>query len=653
MKKQFFFSMLAAAAMMASCSSDKIVENSANNEYGLVEGQPAFLRIGIAMPASAQTRANDDFHDGVADEYAVKDAQLFLFKGATEAGAKLFGVYDVDPTWNKDGSTNQITSTSTNFVQEISSPNLGVGEKLWAYVILNAKANDTKMTYVIGTTTFADFSAEKFKAIGIATEADGFGAMGSNGLVMTNVPLASQKGGDDDPTGSTITTLAPIDKTAIYETAAAASDPSAKVTCIYVERAAVKVQVKYTTSLPDPAGTSTPVSIAGWTLGNVNNGGASGSGYWNTRSFNDAWLPYNNVKNGTASTLYRMVCATPLYTSSDHQKGYRTYFGQDVNYDGNTGLITPQVADVDHTLASGDIVYTYENTFDENNQLYKNTTYVSFKTSIFGGNTFYTIQGQNNTALDLANLKNALAQRVDVEIGSSTINTIKTTIEGLISTNAATLGLSSSDVVKFDLEHVVDVDVSAADGLNQVPYTDHLVLANVTKNGAADASLATAINNLDYAASLKVSAKLAENLIFTHVKVNYYKNGVAYYTARIAHFGDAETPWSAPESAYNKYNEIYPTSGVSLHTSPITYSTSRESAWLGRWGIVRNNWYVLEVDGIKGIGSAAPLKYDGVALGPDGDVPGDTPDDNPDPQYYISAHIHILPWVLRTQNVIL
>lgn len=653
MKKQFFFSMLAAAAMLASCSSeDAIAPDKGGNEYGMIEGQPAFINIGIAMPDAPSTRANDNLDDGDDTEFAVKDAQLFLFKGANEADAKLFGVYDVNPAWNKDGSTNQITSTSADFVQEISSPNLTGSEKLWAYVILNGKSNATGMTYTVGTTTFATFSAEKFKAIGIANEAAGFGAMGSNGLVMTNVPIASKKGGDDSPAGATITTLTPIDKTAVYETAAAASAPGANKTCIYVERAAAKVQVKYTTSIADPAGTTTPVSIAGWSLGNVNN---NASGYFNTRSFDNAWLPYHNEKNGTSSTLYRMVCATPLYTSADHQKGYRTYFGQDVNYNGNSGLIKPQVADGDHTLSSAGIVYTYENTFDENSQLYKNTTYVSFKTTINGGQTFFTIQGQNNTVLDETNLKNALAQRVDVEIGSTTINTIKTTIEGLISTNAATLGLSSTDVVKFDLQHIVDVDVSSADGLNQVPYTDHLELANVTKNGAVDATLATNINNLDYAASQKVSAKLAEYLTFTHEKVNYYKDGVAYYTTRIGHFWNAETPWSAPESAYNNYDKIYPTSGHSIHTTPVTYSDSRASAWLGRWGVVRNNWYELEVDGIKGIGNAAPLTYDGTATGPggSGDVPGDTPDDNPEPQYYISAHIHILPWVKRTMGITL
>jgi hypothetical protein len=114
---------------------------------------------------------------------------------------------------------------------------------------------------------------------------------------------------------------------------------------------------------------------------------------------------------------------------------------------------------------------------------------------------------------------------------------------------------------------------------------------------------------------------------------------------RIAHFGDVETPWSAPESAYNNYSAIYPISGTSSHaTGAVNYSNDgRASAWLGRWGIVRNNWYKLTIDEIKGLGSPVPEDYSGII--------GGTPDDNPETKYYIAAHVHILPWAVRTQSV--
>ena len=156
-----------------------------------------------------------------------------------------------------------------------------------------------------------------------------------------------------------------------------------------------------------------------------------------------------------------------------------------------------------------------------------------------------------------------------------------------------------------------------------------------------------AINELIYSGSTKVSAKLANpGLTFTPEKVTQYTDGVTYYAVRIAHFGDYETPWSAPTSAYNDYAKIYPTTGVSTHTSPITYGASRAAAWLGRWGVVRNNWYKLSIDKINAVGSPVPVDFGGTGTG----EPGTIPDDNPE-KFYISAHVHIVPWVLREQAV--
>jgi hypothetical protein len=89
---------------------------------------------------------------------------------------------------------------------------------------------------------------------------------------------------------------------------------------------------------------------------------------------------------------------------------------------------------------------------------------------------------------------------------------------------------------------------------------------------------------------------------------------------------------------------IYPTNGKSVHDTPITYGASRAAAWLGRWSIVRNNWYVLDIKKVEGLGSPVPEDYSGNGVGP-------TPDDNPGREYYIAAEIHILPWAKRYQSV--
>ena len=92
--------------------------------------------------------------------------------------------------------------------------------------------------------------------------------------------------------------------------------------------------------------------------------------------------------------------------------------------------------------------------------------------------------------------------------------------------------------------------------------------------------------------------------------VQYYQNNFMYYSATyIKHFGEYYTPLKADGAD----NESY----------------------LGRYGVVRNNWYELNITSV-GIGSPT--------------VPGD--DDNIDAsEAFISGEINILSWAARKQEV--
>lgn len=97
--------------------------------------------------------------------------------------------------------------------------------------------------------------------------------------------------------------------------------------------------------------------------------------------------------------------------------------------------------------------------------------------------------------------------------------------------------------------------------------------------------------------------------------ISTYANGESYYIARIKHFGDALTPWN-PGDAYNGDNLKY----------------------LGRYGMLRNNWYQLDVQSVSGPG------YPDVP-----DVKPNTPDDEIDK--YIKVSVKILSWAKRSQKV--
>jgi hypothetical protein len=109
---------------------------------------------------------------------------------------------------------------------------------------------------------------------------------------------------------------------------------------------------------------------------------------------------------------------------------------------------------------------------------------------------------------------------------------------------------------------------------------------------------------------IKVNAQL-------NGQIKTYLDGVCYYIGRIKHFGNDETPWS-------QGNDTYGTPGNNLN-------------WLGRYGVLRNNWYDLKVNSISGPGEPV--------------IP-DTPDTPDDDNYnYINLSVKVLKWAKRGQEL--
>lgn len=103
--------------------------------------------------------------------------------------------------------------------------------------------------------------------------------------------------------------------------------------------------------------------------------------------------------------------------------------------------------------------------------------------------------------------------------------------------------------------------------------------------------------------------------------ITTYKDGKCYYAIRIKHFGD-ELPWGEA-TGYPDY----------------TKNPGMDAQYLGRYGVVRNNWYKITINSVAQPGSpTVPTAY------------GD-PDDVHD--YYLQANISILDWAVRNQDVIL
>ena len=271
----------------------------------------------------------------------------------------------------------------------------------------------------------------------------------------------------------------------------------------------------------------------------------------------------------------------------------RVYWGEDPNYSGDAlqNLTACQTAFnmIKNSEVAGEAgmehpQYCLENTFDLANMMQGQTTRVVFK-------AVYT--------------PNALARTTEktfYKIGNNTAIWAKANLEKQIHTVAVTaMGITDADeqakyVVKLD---ATGNNISGAAG-------QHLIKAeNITYTGKASDSKVTetVVNTINEKLGLSEVAGIAT-----------YLDGVTYYIARIKHFNEL-TPWTAGEG-YGTENGKY----------------------LGRYGVLRNNWYDLSVTSISGLG------YPDVP-----EVKPTVPDD--ENEQYINVEVKILSWAKRSQQI--
>lgn len=585
--KKIFFSAMLAAAFLASCSSESELKPAAGE---VADGETGYVGFTIGLPTAKGTRANDDFDDGTPspDEYKVNNATLFLFGGNSnsEADAKFIAAYPMNITNFETNGSEQCTTEGV-VTAELLKPS--AGDDLFAYVVLNHNGM-VEVTKSSESTTPASTTKINGEVLAVGTSFADFSklemtALGTfNNLVMTNAPVCNKRGGADAPGAAQITTLAKLDRSRIFATEATAqAKPAGEA---YVERAAAKITVKATMADEDAIKADdnvkyTKASIK-WAVNNEN------KAYYNARQMKEDWLGY--AADGAEGTVNHDTKFRFLSGSEIHQGVVRTYWAEDMNYDNGvtTGFeVNPTAAEITTLAKDGKSVYVTENTFNVENQKEKNTTGLSISATFNDGKDFYIASTYGD---------NKILQRVDE--ASTGKETVADYIKKYLRNN--------SSAFKAWLESgATDFAVT----MNDDDVTGTATVATVSGTG-----LPAAIT-LDY--------------INRHITFKYYKGGVAYYNLLIKHFGDVETPWSREKHTENTIEGIYNAA------APATPETN----FLGRYGIVRNNWYRIEISGINQIGDPIVV------------TPGETPDDKT--RNYLSVKIHILPWALRTQSEIL
>ena len=593
MKKSLLFSAVLAGLMLGSCSSSDDLNggNTSANQEG-----NGYVSLSLNLPtrSGSMSRAeNDNFDDGLVDEYAVKNGTLLLFEGADEANATFAGAYKLkNLSMNLVGTTNDNITTTTKITQKINNGLSTDTKSFYAIVVLNDNGTltvyDTNATLKVNGVDFP--STKKISDLQNLELTKSASDFHSIGFLMMNAPLSDVVGGTNAPTSATVSVASKIDKDHIYATEALAKANSSA--SIYVERALAKVDVtssKATGKLEDDATVS--YTVKGWVLDNTN----KKTYYLRNTSNSSDWLSLKTTSS-TPTKPYRFIGDNPM--ESDVQL-YRTYWAKDPNYDVKPSTLSDHFNTIGNTAPTssslknlGEHDYCLENTFSVPQQNQDVTTRVIIAAQLKDdGKTFYVVNDNESQLLDEVNMKKA--------VKSAFLN--NTDVQAWINT-----GLK--DGKKID-EGDLDVTVASTAG-NNAPTVSVNATGDAKYTSGAAPTVTTDITN-----------------IMKAIKVATYENGISYYPVRIKHFGDELTPWKKGET---------PEPTVSLGAYP---STKQAENYLGRYGVLRNNWYNIDVTGIKKLGSPVVPE-----------VTGDTDDEL---AAYISVKINVLSWAKRKQSAIL
>lgn len=371
------------------------------------------------------------------------------------------------------------------------------------------------------------------------------------------------------------TTLVPIK--GVYSTKAEAQNKPA--TTVYVERGMAKVTIGSSTFDADkPVTTSTNYAGDKVTITN-----------WTLDVLNKSTFPVH-VTTGL-KTNFDAIWTTPRFVATGSTP-QRVYWGVDPNYDKSTLTTVAKCQDefyiVDNNgkTYNGDPsstftwsekttpLYCLENTFDLGNMKQGQTTRVVFKATY----TPHNLTGTDKTFFMIGNNTQIWTKDALVEQITSKAKEMRKSTAVVVTIN------TDAPLLKGGSHLLSSADVTIKDGSVDLTETFDYPTLN-TKLG---------LDNTD--------------------GIKTYENGECYYIARIKHFNEL-THWESGK-AYGTDNAKY----------------------LGRYGVLRNNWYDLTVSKVSAPG------YPDVP-----EVKPETPDD--EDTKFINVEVKILDWAKRSQSV--
>lgn len=604
MKKIYLPLALAATLALGACSSDNVIDNGGSSPIDLSKG--GFIKMSLNLPTDNNRGSRAELNDGLANEYGIKNAYLVLFEGKDEHNkeneATFKGAYELNSSdfENVGDTPNHVTLTKRIAFANDTKPQSG--RKLFALVVLNnnglftVDATKHELTFASNVTpgeyatiaNFANFS----KAIA-STNTDGttpFAAnVATNGIFMTNAPLSTKPGGKTDPTDAEVKTLADVTNNIYTTEAEAKSKPAAE---IYVERAVAKVTVQDKNDKL-VANQNISYKLYNWAVDNTNRNS------YIVRQYDNKWNKLYSDKAAGANK-YRFVWDTPVNpNATEANKRYRTAFAQDPEY-----LTTTD--STKYNQMGNNASMTLKTTFGDNAPQYCNE------------NTFKVeAQNQDQTTRVVLGVKMSEPGTDTYDKDLYTINDNKEVVytKATLAERLKNILLKESNVKKWTDDHKIEPSFDITFSTTTAGAT---TIATATFKGKTAAGATEETYSTPYTTDF-------DNALPNIVR---YKGGVAYYAVRIKHFGDSDTPW-------NKEGQGVTAGGNSL-IYPNPSAGASDGWFLGRYGVVRNNWYDINVKKIQTLGDAT--------------IPAFTNDPDDVLENYISVSINVLSWSKHTQD---
>lgn len=614
---------LAAAAMFTACSSDEPSNGGGNNNGNGDLVDAGYITVGINLPTTQGSRTNNDnFDHGTANEYAVKNAMLLVFTGAKDAGegaATFHSAYDLTMTPGGVGpeAPNNITTT---YLKTVHLNNVADDDYLWGLVLVNY---DNIVTEVTLSQSDAELAAKKpyeqFKGLVASMKLNGeplaegtpfstiLGEITDNKFIsndgyffMTNAVVSTA-----DADAASPTTVYTLQKIGVAEDVAKPTEAEATAypaASFYVERAVAKATLNAASvrTVDDLADNHIEIEKVEWVLDNQ-----EPQSYIVRNVGDNGYIAYQQAGKAKRFVGTVKIGTTALQPIADL---YRHYWAIDPTYADGRTAVKNYSTDADFKASGVDHPqYCHENTFPINFMDYKNTTRallkVTFKLPAGNDGALYTV---NNLQSD----GNIFSTQ-----GAATTLPVKAIVVSDQVRDAA------KAVLKPSVSHTI-----VAEDLN-------ITFAEPDANGVIKVSDVTFKDNDAVFTTTPVIAAEAKAILINNVNASFqvvkYVGGVAYYDIRFKHFGDEYTPF------LKGYND------GSIQNTNEAYG-NQYANYLGRWGMVRNNWYEINLNSIKQLGKPV--------LGQMEITNDDTPDDNQEVEKWLAFKINILSWAKRVQN---